>query len=163
MYSDALVVTTVVLAIVAGPGIAGKNFLGMCKFLQFLGLLAMVNGLPEALSDFFQKFAAVVAIDFVAILDYLPLSMQEKIRGDPNRDPGLKRGTEEAAASVGFPPEAALALMQTTVGGQEISAAERKRRAGGVMRKYKDQFIAFQENLAAFEKDFVGQKVVLFV
>ncbi|CAD7925766.1 unnamed protein product, partial [Amoebophrya sp. A120] len=129
--------------------ISGSNFLGVAKFLQFLGLLVAVHGLPEAFQNFCKGFEKI-NLDLSAFDDILS-GLLDKFMPFDYHNLG-----NAAAAEAGLPAEVGhkVNYLGMDVGGNMQEMAK-------IAKEYKEQFVQFREEMYQFRKDFAAQRNLL--
>jgi hypothetical protein len=176
---------------VAGIGLAvvsSANFMGVAKFLQFLGFLVAIHGMPDAFVTFAQSFSKV-NLQFNHIDDMFP-NLKKYV---PNP---IKKFQKLAAQAAGLPTRALAVLtkhshvatgkMHEMMAGHhetlakkgeglgeeaakklaEAQAAAKKAKeeleeVAAIRRKYQKQYIKFKENMHKFKESFARQKGLL--
>eukprot|EP00392_Amoebophrya_sp_AT5.2_P010485 g10547.t1 len=162
----------------AGLGLAivsASNFMGVAKFLQFLGILVAVHGTPDAFKTFCASFSKV-NLQFNHLDDYLPaINVKKYMPFD------IKKFQKMAAQAAGLPfralkvmqhhAETAVLKAHLKLSGKADSekaksaAAAAKREAeqlAEIRRKYRKQYIRFKQNFAKLKKSFSENKGTLF-
>jgi hypothetical protein len=160
--------------------ISSANFVGVAKFLQFLGILVAIHGVPDAFKTFCDSFSKV-NLQFDGLDAYIP-SLKQMMPID------MKKFQKMAADAAGLPFRALKILQdQAAVGALELhhaimhhgdkvsdkdaeeavkaAAAAAKKKAeeiAAIRRKYRKQYLAFKEHLHKLKDSFKKEKGLLF-